>query len=214
MAWACTYDEHTNPNRLYCNVCSSRVATWQALDRHLRSKHSIPKASIDGTYLAVQSMNKYRGDLTTYEYEHASPHPEDIDRFICKLCNGDFLSSSALRHYEDKHKISKADLKHWLVIKDGNALRNRTRARPFRESYADYEWLTAHAADDLAAEAADNVEEAEAPEDDAMDQEVAGAIYTTADAHGNGFGGQMDTMSDVAHITTMSVKYKHDECQL
>ena len=191
MAWECTYDEHTNPRRLYCNVCSKRVQSWTALDWHLQSKHGIPKGSIDGTYIALMCMHKHRGELTEEEYNHASPDPEDVDKFFCKLCGGNFRSSSALRHFEDVHQVPKASMRNWLVCKDGNAMRNQTRARPFREAYARYEHLANDATED--------------PIEEVDDTEVADVIYTTADAQGICFGGHMDTMS---------ANYKHDECQL
>jgi hypothetical protein len=75
MVWACTYNEESNVRKLRCNVCDSKVATWQALEHHLVAKHLVPKDEIDGTYLALMVMKKSRGDLTEM----------DLHRSTCKL---------------------------------------------------------------------------------------------------------------------------------
>lgn len=66
---------------------------------------------------------------------------ENIDKFCCKVpgCGANLSSKSAYTHFAKLHKVDKAVLNNWLVVKDGNAIGNKSRARPFREGFAVYE---------------------------------------------------------------------------
>jgi hypothetical protein len=61
LAWQCPYNETSMP---FCTECPYKAPSWQALATHLKTKHDIPKASIDGTYLALMASNKHRGELS------------------------------------------------------------------------------------------------------------------------------------------------------
>ena len=128
-AWVFNYDANTNPYSIPCALCKRKLDSWFAFKRHLFNVHHKQASDWAGTFLGAQFKNKNAG-ITAEEVECVGIDENDERLFICKLCGKSQSKKNALRHMRTHQAdlfdrgIDDADVKQWIVVKDGWTMGN------------------------------------------------------------------------------------------
>jgi hypothetical protein len=145
VQWDCPWSEDNIPAILSCNICNVySTSSWKKMLKHMRDQHRLPDRALQNTFLWEQAAKRESVPWMTWE-EYSAVEPREGDRFYCKLCNTKERSVvSAFYHLNTVHQFAGNVLGKWLITVDGNAVRNHTVTRVFKESYDTYEQWLAH----------------------------------------------------------------------
>jgi hypothetical protein len=130
VAWACPYDEDTDPQAFECNLCPKRFTSWEAAGKHLNKKHLV---NIMGSFLDKQIRAGKAFGISAEEVECVAIDKNSDKHFHCRLClqpGGKpvrFAKRYALTHYKNAHAERDFEaVKKWAVVRDGTAIQHRS----------------------------------------------------------------------------------------